>query len=375
MLKILVIEDDDQIRNTIFEMLTYENFEVLEAENGQQGIELAASHRPDLILCDIMMPDLDGYGVLQWIRTHAETQTIPFIFLTAKADKVDIRLAMEQGADDYLTKPFSLSELTGAVSARLKKQVTFTQQSEQKLNELRTNLTRSLPHELLTPLNGILGFADLLQHHSQTMNGDEIEEMASEIKSCANRLHQTIRNFLLYAELELAATDPERSQELLVGYTPATEAVIKTVATELASRHQRSPDLQLELSPTPLAVAENWFQKIAFELISNAFKFSSEQTPVAITTHINPPHFSLKIINQGRGMTTAQIANVGAYMQFERKLYEQQGSGLGLIIAQRLIELYQGKLTLTSIPGEQTTVNVILPYTIVAPDPIRDFKG
>lgn len=359
--QILVIEDDQQIRNTIFEMLQYQNFDVLEAKNGEQAIKLLESQRPDLILCDIMMPGLDGYSVLNWVRSHAPTQTTPFIFLTAKSDKVDIRLAMEQGADDYLTKPFSFSELIGAVSARLKKQITLEQYSQQKLDELRSNLTRSLPHELLTPLNGILGFADLLVHHSQTLDPDEIVEMASGIKGCAERLHQMIRNFLLYAELEITSTDPQRLADLLAGYTASTTQILTEVAKELATRHHRPQDLQLHLIDSRVPIAPHWLHKIAYELISNAFKFSEAQTPICISTHTDATTFQLTITNQGRGMTAEQIAKVGAYMQFERKLYEQQGSGLGLVIAQRLIKLYQGQLTLTSVLGGTTTVVAQLP--------------
>lgn len=121
MTKILLIEDNDDIRENVEEILELSGYEVFTAQNGQEGIELAGKCRPDIILCDIMMPVMDGYGVLEALGKQSDTSTIPFIFLTAKADRPDVRKGMELGADDYLTKPFSDTELLNAVETRLKK--------------------------------------------------------------------------------------------------------------------------------------------------------------------------------------------------------------------------------------------------------------
>src|SRR3954462_3025397 len=101
---VLIIEDNNDIRENIVEILELADFRVYPANNGKTGIELAIKHRPDIILCDIMMPDLYGYGVLYMLNKNPETATIPFIFLTAKAERIDFRKGMEMGADDYLTK-------------------------------------------------------------------------------------------------------------------------------------------------------------------------------------------------------------------------------------------------------------------------------
>jgi len=122
MYKILIIEDEDTIRDNIIEFLLSENFEVVEARNGQTGIQLAHQHQLDLILCDIMMPDCDGYTVISELQKQSQTAKIPFIFLTAKSERDDMRLGMELGADDYLTKPFTPMELLSSIRARLKKQ-------------------------------------------------------------------------------------------------------------------------------------------------------------------------------------------------------------------------------------------------------------
>src|SRR3954465_5515474 len=106
MKRILVIEDNEEVRENTSEILELSNYKVFTAENGKQGVEIATREKPDLIVCDIMMPVLDGYGVLHLLSKNQDTSMIPFIFLTAKSEKTDFRKAMELGADDYLTKPF-----------------------------------------------------------------------------------------------------------------------------------------------------------------------------------------------------------------------------------------------------------------------------
>ncbi|MGV3704953.1 MAG: response regulator [Arcticibacter sp.] len=136
---ILIIEDNDDIRESTTEILELANYQVYHADNGKTGVELAIKHLPDIILCDIMMPELDGYGVLFMLGKTPETSAIPFIFLTAKAERVDMRKGMEMGADDYLTKPFDDVELLNAIESRLQKkerQEAFYNKSLEKLDNL-----------------------------------------------------------------------------------------------------------------------------------------------------------------------------------------------------------------------------------------------
>lgn len=157
MTQILVIEDDPNVRTLILKLLQAEGFDALSAEDGRTGLRLARVHEPDLIICDIMMPEFDGYEVLSQLRQNAATATIPFIFLSAKSERTDLRQGMELGADDYLTKPFKRAELLGAISARLTKQAALTQpyvdemkRAAQTLNQLayRDPLT-NLPNRIL----------------------------------------------------------------------------------------------------------------------------------------------------------------------------------------------------------------------------------
>lgn len=119
--KILIIEDEPEMRRNVATILKLEKFQVATAENGLIGVEAARAEKPDLIICDVMMPDLDGHGVLQELRKEPSLASTPFIFLTAKSDKIDVRSGMNLGADDYLTKPVAKADLLSAIFARLKR--------------------------------------------------------------------------------------------------------------------------------------------------------------------------------------------------------------------------------------------------------------
>ncbi|MBW4576942.1 MAG: response regulator [Aphanothece sp. CMT-3BRIN-NPC111] len=361
MKKILVIEDEKFLREDLLEILEHLEFQGIEAENGAVGVQLARQHLPDLIICDVMMPELDGYGVCTTLRQYPETATIPFIFLSAKTEKSAVRQGMALGADDYLTKPFSIVELSQAISTQLEKKVIIDKQYQKKLDDLRSNIALSLPHELRTPLQAILSLSDILVEEYDVIESDAKREMIGDISNSAQRLSRLIQKFILYAQLEIIATDAEQVEKLRSSKTYSPKSMIKHLAMQKARQAGREADLQLNLQNANIPISETYWQIITDEVIDNAFKFSPMNTQVRIKSIVSNSSFILSVFNQGQGMTAEQIANVGAYMQFERKMYEQQGSGLGLIIAKRLVNLHGGKLTIESIPGRQTKVEITLP--------------
>lgn len=153
MIKILVIEDEDSVRENILDLLQAEDFDTVSAANGRIGIDLALAEFPDLVLCDMMMPEVDGYGVLSALRQEPLTATIPFIFLTAKSAKADFRQGMDMGADDYLTKPFTRAELLSAIMNRLERQATLKKhlinQSGVKISSPKTQLLEMSLHRVI----------------------------------------------------------------------------------------------------------------------------------------------------------------------------------------------------------------------------------
>jgi two-component system sensor histidine kinase/response regulator len=360
--KILLIENEEDIREILREILTYERFEVIEADNGLLGVNLALETIPDLIICDIMMSGIDGYEVLQKIRNNSATSTISFIFLTAKLNKINQRRGMELGADDYLTKPFTKDEVLGAVTAQLEKKNILKRKSLEKIDELRLNIAYALPHELHTPLNVIINSSKFLTNYYQTIDQEQSIELLKIIHTSGERLYRITKNFLLYAELELTLANPERIAQIRSKQEYCyTQCHLKELCIKLAQQAERLEDLYLDISEVIVFIPDTKFYKIIEELLDNAFKFSRSGTPIRVTSKFLDNYLHLSIVDYGRGMTVAQIANIAAYNQFERKLYEQQGSGLGLTIAKRLVELYGGQFNIQSVVGQQTTVNVYLP--------------
>jgi two-component system, sensor histidine kinase and response regulator len=364
MVKILVIEDADPLRNDILEMLTFEGFEVLGAENGRVGVQAAREHHPDLIVCDIMMPELDGYGVLNMLRRDEATVAIPFIFLTAKTDRTDVRHGMGLGADDYLTKPFVASELLEAIQARLEKQKSLNELVDTRLKELSESIITALPHELRTPLNTIIGFSDMLILEAQHLKPEQVVDWSQHINLAALRLYRLVENYLLYVRTELALQNAVEVATLRKKALDQPNMVIEFHAVHKAQSAQRETDLTLKLSDeSSVVISDQDLGKIVEEVLDNALKFSAPGMPVVLETEVADDQFILRISDQGRGMSAEQIDSIGVYMQFERWLYEQQGSGLGLVIVKRLSELYGGSLHIESSSDQGTTVTVRLCLT------------
>lgn len=362
MKKILLIDDDRILRTSITEFLTVNgNFDILTAEDGLEGIEVAQTHLPDLIVCDVTMPRMDGYGVLQSLQLQQATASIPFIFLTGQSDRRSTRRGMDLGADDYIAKPFKASELQAAIEARLAKQAMLQNKYEEKISALRDNILLAVPHELRSPLSIIIGYSDILASDPEALTISQIGRLSKSIYKSGRRLYRLVENYIIYAQIELVLNEPERMERMraLTAVTP--DEIIKSLVSKLAIAHDRTIQLDLRADYEQAAISEVNLEKIVEELVDNALKFSDGGTAVFVKTKITDRTFILTVKNFGRGMTPEQIRDIGGYMQFERKLHEQQGSGMGLVIAMRLAELYGGALIITSEPGGETCVEVQLP--------------
>ena len=361
MTKILVIEDEPMVRSNIEQILELSEYEPIVAKDGKEGLALAKSNLPELIISDIMMPNLDGFEVLSALKKEAITENIPFIFLTAKAEKSDFRRSMDLGADDYLSKPFTPEELLGAIAARLEKKVVVERKNKVQMEELQQNITLHLPHELNTPLNGIISAAAFLEEFADSLDPDEIREMAENIKISGDRLYRTTKNFLLYAHLESISKDPVKLQIFRKEADKCfVKDLIRATAYNKLKKADREEDLHLDLEDALLAISQKHICKLVEELTDNAVKFSEPGTPVKIVSILKDRIFNLYVIDRGRGMSSEQFDRVGALMQFERKLYEQQGSGLGLAICQTMVKIYGGELKVER-KEEKTIVSISLP--------------
>ena len=362
MTKILIIEDAEDLRNDVLEMLSLEGFEAFGADNGRTGLDTARQHHPDMIVCDIMMPELSGYQVLQELRKDPETATIPFIFLTAKTERDDMRYGMVLGADDYLTKPFLISELLDSIRARLDKRDRLQKQAEQRLNELRDSITTALPHELRTPLNTIMGFSEMLISEAQYLKPDQVADWAQHINSASQRLFGLIENYLLYVRVETTANQPDKIAQLRNMQTIDPRGPVEMRALLKAQQADREEDLELAFDETGMVpVTDEDLGRLTGILVENAFKFSQPGTPVHVSLSANDSRVHLTISDQGSGMSEDQVQNIGAYVQFNRDFQEQQGAGLGLAIARRLAQIYACDLAIDSAIDKGTTISVGLP--------------
>jgi signal transduction histidine kinase len=361
MSSILVIDDEDLFLMSTAQALRRSGFDTLEAGSGREGAEMARHHLPDLVLCDVNMEHMNGYQTLETLRREPATASIPFILMTGMGDTEAMRKGMEMGADDYLPKPFTAPQLLGAIDARLKKRDILRQSAEKKLADLRANLTLSLPHEMVTPLNGIFGLAQLLAAEAKSLGPEEVAEFGRDILLCAERLQRTVQNFLLYGQLEIKAADPKACAALKAQLTDSCGGLIESRARSAATAADRAADLRLEVAEGSVAMASDMFTRLVDELVGNAFKFSSPGQPVRVAAGSDQGTLRLTVEDSGLGMTPEQIANVSAYTQFDRRRQEQQGAGLGLAIAKRLAELHGGRLKIRSEHGAGTTITVTLP--------------
>lgn len=359
--KILVIDDEEWLREMVRVALKHKGFEVAEADNGAQGIELARKLLPDIILCDVNMAQVDGYLTLSSLRNEPETAAIPFILMTGLADQDGMRHGMELGADDYLPKPFSLDALFAAVDARLKKAQMVRREAEKKLADLRSNITMMLPHELRTPLNGLIAYGEILANGGAALPAEEVVEMGKVIYDSGRRLQRLVENFLIYAQIELLATDPSRVYALRSCLTESAHCVVERECLRQAEMAERTADLTLDLVPARVDMTEEYLSRVVGELVQNAFKFSQPGQKVSVMLRSSPEGVMFHVEDQGNGFSPEHITRVGAYMQFNRKLHEQQGLGLGLTIARRLVELHGGSLSIESSPAVRTIVSVKLP--------------
>lgn len=359
--KILIVDDDAQLRSTIQMVLKLKGYEVIDADNGATALKLARAALPDLIISDINMPQADGYAALAEIRKDPTTAAIPLILMTGESEAAGMRRGMELGADDFLTKPFAMNALLKAVEARLKKQNVVKETAEKKLAELRANLSLMLPHELNTPLVGILGYGEIISTCADTLQPGELAEMGRNILESGQRLQRLIQNFLIYSQLELLRADDKEITAMRAKRTEDVSDTLTLVAHTKAQAHNRLADLRTDIYHGPVCCADDLLSKMVEEIVSNACKFSKPGTPVKISALPEGKQLKIVVTDQGRGMKADDLHSIAAYVQFDRRQHEQQGSGLGLVIAKRLVELHGGTLTLESTENVGTTVTIRLP--------------
>ncbi len=358
--KILIVEDEKEILDDLSKILTISGYEVVSTNNCNEAMDFAINSNLDLIISDILLPEFDGYDFLKQLQENSATASIPFLFLSAKSSKYDVREAMNLGADDFITKPYDIEELLNTIKIRLEKKIKRESHFSQKIENLQTNLRKTMPHEIRTPLNVILGFSEFLLKNKDIKN-EEAMDMLGNIHQSGQRLLHTFENYLLYANLELINTSQNEKMKYQKYKTYMVDIVLSDIITAKSYEYNRANDVITELSSGTIIVYEEHFHKIIDELIDNCFKFSNKGSEVIIQSMIEDDYYKIVFKDSGRGMTLEQLAALDEYVQFERSVYEQQGAGLGLSIVKKIIDIYNGKFSITSNPNEYTIVTVYLP--------------
>jgi signal transduction histidine kinase len=362
MARILLIDDEDMLREVLAELLGDAGHDTIQAGTAVAGIEAIRTTRPDLVLCDVQMPGMDGYAVLEAVRADPQLASTPFLFLTGLDARHHFRAAMTLDADDYLAKPVRRDDLVAAVEARLTRRAAERRESERRVAELRRSVTFLLPHELRTPLTVILGGSQMIRELHQEMAPEEIAEMATAIFKAAQRLHRMTENYLLHVGMELERlTVAESPARALSGSAGAD--VVRDATYAQAQEYGREQDIQMDLADATLPLAAPYVRKILSELVDNALKFSEAGKPIKVLITAPGQRVTLVVADAGRGMTLDQIREVGAFRQFNRAVLEQQGSGLGLVLVKGIIEASGGTFDLRSGAGEGTTASASWPAT------------
>jgi len=361
--RILVVEDDAHMREGIQDILETHGYEVWTAGDGAEGLQTLETLVPDLILSDIAMPTMDGYAFYEAVRRNPRWALVPFIFLTARGERADIRQGKRLGVDDYLTKPFDTEDLLAAVEARLKRMAEVRAATETEKEALRKAILDALPHELRTPLTYIKGYTSLLLQDTALMTPEILHEALEAIRSGSDRIGSLVEDFVFLVTLdagEVAATVKAAHE------TVDLRPILRTLVTDYQQRAAaRQVTIELDLS-SPLPFVEAYPPYIANalgRLLDNAIKFSKRDGGrVTIRAWAERGEVHVAIEDTGIGLPATEIPKIfERFYQVDRARMEQQGVGLGLPIALGIVEAHGGRIVVESQVGVGSTFTMILP--------------
>jgi DNA-binding response OmpR family regulator len=338
--KILVVEDDIHIRSNLVEFLLMNEFEVDSVNNGIEGLAHFGSFNPDLIICDIMMPEMDGFTFLDELQRKFPLSLTIFIFLTAANSQADQRKGMNLGADDYIIKPFIFSELLQTIEKKFEKNATKIKGLE-KVSEKLINHTYFTPYqEFNTCLSDILTGSQLLLEEANTkLLNFETRSIPEVINKSAIRLSRAINNFILYNEL------------LSKKYHPSLEEIpasfIANTFVHVATNYNRASDLVLSVDGSFLITDRFLLKRVLEELAENAFKYSRQGETIALDIFLLPEGAKIEIAYPNhKKFNSEKLKNAAPYEQFSSDNQLIDGLGLGLYLSKVIMEILLGKLVL-----------------------------
>lgn len=351
---ILVIEDELAVRQNLLALLKAEGFQAIGAEDGQVGLQLAQTHLPDLIICDVMMPKLGGFEVLEILQQNAATAIIPFIFLTAKTERSDFRQGMRLGADDYLTKPFTRVELLETIKMRLSKHHGVAQLKQQlaeleQSNLLKDDFVSTVAHELRAPLTNIKMAISLLQNAPDANRQQRYIEL---LQAECSREFELINDLLDLQRLE------QHHPALPLEVLDLQEWLLPMVQTFQVRSQQRQQTMEVMISPTlaPVAIHPPSLHRLLTELLNNACKYTPPEGLIRLEMGLTRENQTGVLqITVGNSAEIPPKAIPHLFDRFYRvpgsDRWQQGGSGLGLALVQKLVESLRGTIQVSSHSG------------------------
>jgi two-component system sensor histidine kinase/response regulator len=368
---IMVVEDDLALLEGIRELLELTDYRVVPASNGVEALELLDHYRPDLIVSDIMMPEMDGYEFHGKVRERVELLTVPFIFLTARGEKVDIRRGKSLGADDYITKPFDDEDLLVAIGAKLTRWQVLREKQDEDIADLKHKILLTLSHEFRTPLTYIINYAEILGMEDEDLTSEDFNEFMQGIRRGAVRLNTLVEDFLALVELQTG----EAVQAYYYRRTRIDDPVawLRIQAKQSEAKANKA-NLELEIDVPeelpPFVVDEAYMADAIRRLLDNAIKFSTEKSEkVRFSARVDQDDMVIAIEDEGVAIPEDELGDLfNIFHQIDRSKREQQGTGSGLAIANGIVAIHGGRIEVESQLGVGSIFKVYLP--IEPPDAV-----
>lgn len=329
---ILVIEDDARIRQVMRTILMLQKIDVVFAETGRDGLDLLQQQEFDLVLCDINLPDMQGYDILHIVKNNVKTYRIPFIFLTAFADHADVRKGMNDGADDYITKPFSAASLVSAITSRLKiKEREAGMDARQVADKWLTLLNHNFTHECLTPLNGIVNIAKLMEESHEVPDMEYFRELVNGLHISANRMLRNTRKLMMFSIIHASKLQIHpRTISANLG-----DIVFGLIQTRIMTDARILIDAEVQAVKTWRGHAD-YTVMILEELLDNALRFSAGAADVRLSLIPAPDGgFEFRISNTVAQGIAPDLEAVDAFKKFHEDI-SLNGLGIGLYISKEL---------------------------------------
>lgn len=375
---ILVVDDHPENFEVIEALLESMNYTLHYASSGQVALDFLDKFDPDLILLDVMMPEIDGIEVCKQIKANSRWQAVPIIMVTSLASKEDLACCLTAGADDFLSKPVNGIELRARVNSmlRIKKQhdriesLSKLQRNnisslKSSLNELNSDLAVSFPQESDAPLHNILDRIQLLQQDFHKMSLPKIREILTSINQSAVELDQFQQSFLFARQLSSSIPEANR-QEICTAKMP-----IEQIALRQIGQLQPQPKLIFDIEDADLAVTPKHLQYIITELLDYVLKISQPKDFINMHGHVLNDEFHFYIDNRGVSLSSIPLAELSASIRFNPVSNSDHELTTGLRIAKKIIEIHEGLFLIANSDLTEATIYMTLPLTrlITTPKP------